>query len=55
MDVVTAYPYKTNTIPSVSGAPPHFGVFLVEADGNNRVSSPPMNYGECSDTWTVGR
>jgi immune inhibitor A len=43
-----------NTLAS-AGGPPHQGVIVVEADGRFDMIKPPPNYGECSDTWTVGR
>ena len=38
-----------------SGGPPHQGVIVVEADGRFDMLKPPINYGQCSDTWTVGQ
>jgi M6 family metalloprotease-like protein len=49
------YPINmVNTLPSASG-PPHFGAAVVEADGNAAMRQPPLNYGECGDTWQPGR
>jgi len=53
-DIVQRYPYYVNTR-ALAGSPPHQGVIVVEADGGFDMINPPMNYGECSDTWTVGR
>lgn len=45
--------------PGYAGGPAHPGVLVVEADGNYdmiKVNFPPsLNYGQCSDTWAVGR
>lgn len=45
--------------PGYVGGPAHPGVLVVEADGNFdmiKVNFPPsLNYGQCSDTWAVGR
>jgi len=43
-----------NTLPS-AGGPPHFGAAVLEADGDASLRSPPLNYGECADTWRQGR
>jgi M6 family metalloprotease-like protein len=53
-DIVQRYPYYVNSLPMVGG-PPHQGVIVVEADGGFDMITPPMSYGECSDTWTVGQ
>jgi immune inhibitor A len=53
-DIVQQYPYYVNTL-ALAGGPPHQGVIVVEADGDFDMINPPMNYGECSDTWTVGQ
>jgi immune inhibitor A len=50
-------PNLVNTLPS-AGGPPHQGVVIVEADGDQRMITPPLNsasYGVCGDTWAVGR
>jgi immune inhibitor A len=51
-------PNLVNTLPS-AGGPPHQGAIVVEADGNRRMITPPRtypeSYGECGDTWPVGR
>jgi M6 family metalloprotease-like protein len=52
--VVQSSGNKVNTLPS-AGGPPHQGVVLVEADGDWDLIRAPLRYGECSDTWTVGR
>jgi immune inhibitor A len=41
--------------PGYFGGPPHQGVIVVEADGNYDLIKPPRTFGECSDTWEVGR
>lgn len=54
-DIVSGYASSNlvNTLPS-AGGPPHQGVILVEADGRFDMSRG-RSYGECSDTWAVGR
>jgi immune inhibitor A len=52
--IVEDYPNKVNTLAS-AGGPPHQGVIVVEADGRFDMLKPPINYGQCSDTWTVGQ
>jgi immune inhibitor A len=44
-----------NTLSSYPGGPPHQGVVVVEADGGYDMITPPINYGDCADTWTVGQ
>jgi M6 family metalloprotease-like protein len=45
--------------PGYVGGPPHPGVLVVEADGNFDMIKthfpPSLNYGQCADTWAVGR
>jgi len=53
-DIVRQYPYYVNTL-AWAGGPPHQGVIVVEADGGFDMITPPLNYGTCSDTWTVGQ
>jgi len=53
-NIVQNYPNNVNTLPS-AGGPPHQGVIVVEADGRFDMLKPPINYGQCSDTWAVGR
>jgi immune inhibitor A len=53
-NIVQNYPYLVNTLAS-AGGPPHQGVIVVEADGGSDMITPPVNYGECGDTWTVGQ
>jgi immune inhibitor A len=53
-DIVQRYPYYVNTL-ALAGSPPHQGVIVVEADGGFDMINPPLNYGECSDTWTAGQ
>lgn len=51
------YPNRVNTLPG-AGGPPHQGILVVEADGNFAMSTPQgntINYGECGDSWGVGR
>jgi M6 family metalloprotease-like protein len=45
---------RINTLAS-AGGPPHQGVVVVEADNGFDMIAPPLNYGECTDTWAVGR
>jgi immune inhibitor A len=49
--------FDANTINTLAsaGGPPHQGVVVVEADGRYDMIKPPLNYGECSDTWKVGQ
>ena len=53
-NIVQNYPYAVNTLAS-AGGPPHQGVVVVEADGGFNMINPPINYGQCGDTWAVGR
>ena len=45
--------------PGYPGGPAHPGVLVVEADGKfdmiKKNFPPSLNYGQCSDTWAVGR
>lgn len=41
--------------PGYPGGPAHPGVLVVEADGKFDLIKMPINYGQCADTWTVGR
>jgi immune inhibitor A len=52
--IVRDYLYAVNTAPSEFTAP-HQGVIIVEADGRFDMIHPPLNYGECSDTWAPGQ
>ena len=52
--IVSGYIYSVNTLPS-AGGPPHQGAIVVEADGGFDMISPPLNHGECSDTWSLGQ
>lgn len=52
--IVQNYPYAVNSVNYIGG-PPHQGVIVVEADGEKEMIRSPLNYGECSDTWQVGR
>jgi M6 family metalloprotease-like protein len=50
--VLNSY-WDTNRINSQAsaGGGSHPGVALVEADGNDGLTSAPLGYGECSDAW----
>lgn len=52
--VVQQYPYAVNTLTS-AGGPPHPGVTVMEADGGFDLVRPPLNYGDCADTWQPGQ
>lgn len=52
-NIIDQHPYAVNTLSSAGGGA-HQGILLVEADGTfDMIHS--LNYGECNDTWTVGR
>lgn len=60
-NIVQAYTLSNtvNSLPS-AGGPIHQGVIVVEADGDNDLITPlppgqSLNFGECSDTFAVGR
>lgn len=53
-DIVDGY-FGVNSQPPYAGAPPHPGVIVVEADGAFDLIASPPTYGECDDTWAVGR
>jgi len=52
--IVAEYPYAVNTLTS-AGGPPHPGVTVMEADGGFDLVRPPLNYGDCTDTWQPGQ
>lgn len=52
--IVEKYPYAVNTLTSMGG-PPHPGVSVMEADGGFHMIQPPLNYGDCTDTWQPGQ
>jgi len=59
-NIVEAYALSNQVnSPGYFGGPDHPGVLVVEADGNFdmiTVKFPPaLNYGQCSDSWAVGR
>jgi hypothetical protein len=47
--------FHVNSRPPYPNARPHPGVTIVEADGGYDMINPPLNYGDCGDTWKVGQ
>ncbi len=54
-DVVRDYLYSNKVNTPGGNGPPHHGVTVVEADGDDGMQRNRYDFGECADTWAAGR